>query len=282
MNDWQLISDSACDLNADNFDVGEIPFATVPLKIIVGDREFIDLPATDPREMLTAIKSFPGASSSACPSPHAFAEQFYKAAHSIAVTITSGLSGSYNCAVQAMNMVLDEHPEKKIHVVDSRSAAGSMVLILRRLKQLIEQGIPFEEIVSQIEGYRDSMKIIFSLATFDNLVKNGRMSRAAGVLASALNIRAVATNTAEGVIEVIEKARGEKRAIERMVALMGRYKDMTGKPVVITHCNNPGAVQTMCELIKSTYGTEDSDITVLECACLTSFYAGDQGLLLSF
>ena len=150
------------------------------------------------------------------------------------------------------------------------------------VKQLIEQGIPFEEIVSQIEGYRDSMKIIFSLASFDNLVKNGRMSRAAGVLASALNIRAVATNTAEGVIEVIEKARGEKRAIERMVALMGRYKDMAGKPVVITHCNNPGAVETMCELIKLTYGTPDSDITVLECACLTSFYAGDQGLLLSF
>ena len=282
MNDWQLIADSSCDLNADTFDTGEIPFATVPLKIIVGDREFIDLPETDPHEMLAAIKSFAGAATSACPSPHAFAEQFCKAAQSIAVTITSGLSGSYNCAVQAMNMVLDEHPEKKIHIVDSRSAAGSMVLLLRRLRQLIEQGIAFEEIIKQIEGYRDSMKIIFSLATFDNLVKNGRMSRAAGMFATALNIRAVATNSAEGVIEVIEKVRGEKRAIERMVALMGGYKDMVGTPVVITHCNNAGAVKTMCELIKSTYGTKDSDITVLECTCLTSFYAGDQGLLLSF
>ncbi len=282
MNDWQLVSDSTCDLNPENFDTGDIPFTTVPLKIIVGDREFVDLPKTDPHEMLAAMKHFSGASSSACPSPQAFAEQFYKATHTIAVTITSGLSGSYNCALQAMKMVLDEHPEKKIHVVDSRSTAGSMVLILRQIKKLIEQGIPFEEIVHQIESYRDSMKIIFSLATFDNLVKNGRMSRAAGVLASALNIRAVATNTAEGVIEVIEKPRGEKRAVERMVALMGRYKDMTGKPVVITHCNNPGAVEKMCELIKSTYGTKDADITVLECACLTSFYAGDQGLLLCF
>lgn len=282
MNDWQLIADSSCDLNAETFDTGEIPFATVPLKIIVGEREFVDLPGTDPREMLAASKRFPGPTTSACPSPHAFAEQFYKAAQSIVVTITSGLSGSYNCAVQAMNMVLDEHPEKKIHVVDSRSTAGSMVLILRRLRQLIEQGIAFEEIVSQIESYRDSMKIVFSLATFDNLVKNGRMSRAAGVFATALNIRAVATNTAEGVIEVIEKVRGEKRAIERMVALMGRYKEMAGTPVVITHCNNLGAAERICELIKSTYGTRDSDITVLECACLTAFYAGEQGLLLSF
>ena len=282
MENWQLVADSSCDLNPESFDTGEISFATVPLKIIVGDKEFVDLPETAVKEMFAAMKAFAGAASSSCPSPHAFAEQFCKAAHTIAVTITSGLSGSYNCAVQAMNMVLDEHPDKKIHVIDSRSTAGSMVLILRQLKKLVEQGIPFDDIVSQIESYRDSMKIIFSLANFDNLVKNGRMSRAAGVLATALNIRAVATNTAEGVIEVIEKPRGEKRAIERMVALMGRYKDMTGKPIVITHCNNPGAAKVMCDLIKHTYGTKDSDITVLECACLTSFYAGDQGLLLSF
>lgn len=282
MKDWQLVSDSACDLNPDNFDTGGIPFATVPLKILVGDKEFVDLPQTDPHEMLAAMKNFSGSSCSACPSPSAFAEQFLKAAQSIAVTITSGLSGSYNCAVQAMNMVLEEHPEKKIHVVDSRSAAGSMVLILRQLKKLIEQGLPFEEIVQQIESYRDSMKVIFSLATFDNLIKNGRMSRVAGVLASALNVRAVATNTAKGVIEVIEKPRGENRAIERMVALMGRYKDMTDTPVVITHCNNPSAAKAAGDLIKSTYGTKDSDITVLECACLTSFYAGEKGLLLCF
>ncbi|MFV0496921.1 MAG: DegV family protein [Candidatus Fimivivens sp.] len=282
MNDWQLVSDSGCDLNPDNFDTGAIPFSTVPLKILVGEQEFVDLPQTDPHEMLAAMKNFTGASSSSCPSPHAFSEQFLKAAHTIAVTITSGLSGSYNSAVQAMNMVLEEHPEKKIHVVDSRAAAGSMVLIVRQLQSLIEKGLPFEEIVRQIESYRDATALLFSLATFDNLVKNGRMSRAAAVLASALNIRAVATRTAEGIIKIVEKPRGEKRAIERMVALMGHYKDMTGKPVVITHCRNPNAAKTMCDLIKSTYGTKDSDITVLECACLTAFYAGDKGLLLSF
>lgn len=279
MENWQLVADSSCDLKPESFDTGDIGFATVPLKIVVGEKEYIDLPETDAKEMLAAMKAYSGASSSSCPSPHAFAEQFCKAAHTFAVTITSGLSGTYNCAIQAMNMVLDEHPEKKIHVIDSKSTAGSMVLILRQLKNLIEQGIPFEEIVQQIESYRDSMKIIFSLATFDNLVKNGRMSRAAGVLASALNIRAVATNT-DGVIEVVEKPRGEKRAIERMVALMSKYKDMVGKPVVITHCNNLSAAQSISDLIKSTYAT--NDITILECTCLTSFYAGDKGLLLCF
>lgn len=282
MQNWQLVADSSCDLTPESLGGGDIGFSTVPLTILVGDKEFIDLPETDVNEMLAEMRHFSGAASSSCPSPHAFAEQFCKAAQTIAVTITSGLSGTYNSAVQAMNMVMDEFPEKKIHVVDSRSVAGSMVLILRQLKKLIEQGIPFEELVEQIDSYRDSMKIIFSLASFDNLVKNGRMSRAAGVLATALNIRAVATNTAEGTIEVIEKPRGEKRAIERMVALMSNYKDMAGKPVVITHCNNHSGAESLRQLVKSTYGISDSDITVLECACLTSFYAGEKGLLLCF
>ena len=282
MQNWQLVSDSSCDLDPAYFNTGDIGFATVPLKILVGNQEFVDLPETDVNTMLYAMKHYDGATSSSCPSPQAFAEQFYKAAQSIAVTITSGLSGTYNSAVQAMQMVLDEHPEKQIHVIDSRSTAGSMVLILRQLKKLVEQGIPFEEIVRQIESYRDSMKILFSLASFDNLVKNGRMSKAAGVLASALNIRPIATNTAEGSIEVIEKPRGEKRAIERMVSLMSKYKDMAGKPVVITHCNNQSGADALCAELKSVYGTNESDITVLECSCLTAFYAGEKGLLLCF
>ncbi len=107
------------------------------------------------------------------------------------MTITSGLSGTYNSAVQAMKMVLEEFPDRMIHVVDSRSAAGTMVLLIKKLKSLIEEGLSFEEVVRQIEDYRDSMKILFSLSTFDTLVKNGRMSRSAGLLATALGIRAM-------------------------------------------------------------------------------------------
>ncbi|MEG2204622.1 MAG: DegV family protein, partial [Oscillospiraceae bacterium] len=164
--------------------------------------------------------------------------------------------------------------------VDSRSTAGSMVLLLRRLMDLIAQELSFEQVVEQIESYRNDMHILFSLASFDNLVKTGRMSRAAGVLASALNIRAVATNTSEGTISVLEKPRGEKKAIDRMVALMSTFKDPTGKPVVITHCNNPAGAEAIRQAVQKAYAV--SDITVLSTRCLTSFYSGDQGLLLCF
>ena len=69
MKEWGLIADSSCDLNHQLFDPGDAYFATVPLKIVVGDREFVDLPETDPREMLRAAREFKGPSSTACPSP---------------------------------------------------------------------------------------------------------------------------------------------------------------------------------------------------------------------
>ncbi len=280
MKEWGLIADSSCDLNDTLFDAGDLYFATVPLKILVDGREFIDLPETDPRDMLRAVRESKGPSSTACPSPADFAAQLRQAKNSFVVTISSHLSGTYNAALQAMQLVHDEAPDHHIHVVDSLSTAGSMVLILRRLRELIEQGLSFEEIVEQIERYRDTMIILFSLATFDALIKNGRMSPVTGLLASALNIRAVARNS-NGTIQVLEKPRGEKRAIERMVALMEKIKPISAKtPVVITHCGNPDGAASLSGLIRETYGI--TDFTVLECACLTSFYAGDQGLLLSY
>ena len=280
MDQWRLVADSSCDLVPDTLSDDQVKFASVPLTIIVGNAQYVDIPATDTRRMMVHMKEFKGASSSSCPSPDDFAREFVKAANTIAVTITSGLSGTYNSALQGVRLALEQNPDSNIHVVDSHATSGSMILILRRLRELIAQDLSFEDIVEQIERYRDTMRIIFSLASFDNLVKTGRMSKTSGVLASALNIRAVAINTAQGVIQVLEKPRGQKKAIERMVALMETVKDMAGVPVVISHCNNPEGARQLCDAVRAAYAV--NDITICETHCLTSFYSGDQGLLLSF
>lgn len=281
MKKWQIVADSSCDLFDGALDKENIAFSTVPLKVIVGDKEFIDREGTDPNEMLREMKAYKGASSTACPSPEEFAEQFRKADISFAVTITSQLSGTYNAAIQAKNMVLEEFPEKKIHVVDTRSTSGSLVLTARKIISLIEEGLSFEEIVPIIDEYGANCKILFALTGFDNLVKNGRMSRIAGIMATALHIRPIGLNPG-GVIEVIDKPRGEKKAIERMAVLMEKYGYKKGEPIVISHSNNPEGAEQLCELIKERYGALQEDITFLKCACLTTYYAGDHSVLLSF
>ncbi len=281
MTKWQIVADSSCDLFDGALDRKNIAFSTVPLKIVVGEKEFIDREGTDPLEMLKAMKSYKGASSSACPSPEEFAEHFRRADYSFAVTMTGSLSGTYNSAMQAKRMVLEEFPEKKIHVVDTKSTSGSLVLTARKIISLIEEGKSFEEIVPIADEYGADCKILFSLTNFDNLIKNGRMSRMAGIMASALHIRPIGLNP-NGVIEIVDKPRGEKRAIERMVEMMPKYGYKSGDPIVLSHCSNPEGAKTICELIKSQHNADDNDITVLNCACLTSFYSGERGLLLCF
>ena len=95
--------------------------------------------------------------------------------------MTSCLSGTFNSAVVARRMVLEQHPEKKILVIDTRSTGGHMALLIWRLRDLIAQGLPFREVAREAVAYNRSLRLLFTLSSFDNLVKNGRMNDRLGV-----------------------------------------------------------------------------------------------------
>ena len=280
MMKWKIVSDSSCDLTAKDISDDSVEFATVPLKIIVGDSEYVDDENIDVDAMLSSMEGFKGASSSACPSPGDFAQQFRSADFSIAVTMTGKLSGTFNSARCAKEMVMGESDGKKIHVIDTHATAGVMVLVIRKLKELIARGLDFEQVVCEIEKYNDSLRLLCSLSSYDNLIKSGRMPKVVGVLAATLNIRAVTVNTREGELKMVSKPRGELNAIRSMVSLMAKYKDVNGASVVISHCNNPEAAETLKKMIEETYDV--NDVTVLKTRGLTSFYAADKGLILCF
>ena len=101
-------------------------FSLVPFKIRVGEREYVDLATLNVPQMLQAMTDYNGASTTACPSPEEWAELFLMADKSIALTISHNLSGSYNAALAAREMVLEEHPEKQIFVLDTLSCSGAL------------------------------------------------------------------------------------------------------------------------------------------------------------
>ncbi|MBW7572988.1 DegV family protein [Caproiciproducens faecalis] len=277
---WSIVSDSSCDLPSDSFQDCGVHFATVPLKLRVGSTEYVDDDSLNVNVMLAQMKNYKGPSSSACPSPEEWADEFRKSDCTIAVTMTSALSGTYNSALVAKDMVTEEFPWKKIYVIDSRSTAGGLVLILRKTLELIQSGLDFDEIAQQAEAYSRSLFLLFALGSYDNLIKSGRMSRVAGILATSLGIRAVASNTPEGEIKVLHKPRGEERAIQQIVETMSKLKNMAGQPVVISHCNNPKGAQRLKELISHVCLT--TKITILQTRGLTSYYTESGGFLVGF
>lgn len=211
---WNIVSDSSCDMRMSGFAGGGIHFEIVPLRLQVGNREFIDNDALEIPELLEAMAAEKTASSTACPSPAAFARAFEKGDKTVCFTISANLSGTYNAAVMGREVVLEEHPEKEICVIDSKATAGAMVLLIRRAKELMEadpEGRDFEGICAQLRLYQAALRTCFTLENFDNLIKNGRMRPLVGTLLHSLGIHVIADGTPQGTIRVVGKAGARPR-----------------------------------------------------------------------
>lgn len=279
---WNIVSDSSCDLLMSSFESDTVRFETVPLRIQVGDQEFIDNDDLVIPDMLDAMAAEKSAASTACPSPAAFARAFEAGDYTVCFTISSNLSGTYNSAILARDMVLEEHPEKKICVIDSKSTAGAMVLLIRKAKALMEADTTgdFESICDQLRTYQAAQRTCFTLENYDNLIKNGRMRPLVGTLLHTLGIHVIAIATPQGTIQVTDKARGEVKTYKALTAQMKSAKDCTGVEVVIAHCENmTGAVKLKQQILAD---LPVKSVDIISCRGLTSFYAMEKGLIVGY
>ncbi len=197
MKKYQIVVDSSSDLLKDYIQDEKILFNVVPLTIKVGDKEFVDSEDLNIEEMLSAMHSYKDKSTSSCPATGSFEEMFKLAENTICITISSKLSGTYNSARLAGDMV-----DENVYVVDSKLTSGAMVLIVDKCYELMKQDLPFEEIKKQLDEFTSSTNLFFVLDKFDNLIKNGRMSKVAGIIAGVLKIKPIATGV-EGDIKLV-------------------------------------------------------------------------------
>ena len=280
---WNIVTDSSSDVLESSFPSERIRFESVPLRILVGETEYVDNDALVIPELLNAMAAEKSASSTACPSPEAFAQAFTAGDYTLCFTISANLSGTYNAAVMGREMALEEHPEKKICIIDSKSTAGAMILLTRKAKELMEAAAgaeDFEGICDQLRMYQASLRTCFTLESFDNLIKNGRMRPLVGTLLHSLGIHVTAIATAQGTIQVIGKARGEAKTYKALVNQMADSKDCTGAQVVICHCQNGMGAQKLKEQILEDLQVKSVDI--VSCRGLTSFYAMEKGLIVGY
>lgn len=280
MDEWRFVSDSSCDMDPAEWDYAGAGLGIAPLTVTIDGVDYVDQPGTNREEMIEKMGRS-RTSCSACPSIESFANEFRKAKNVICVAMTAKLSGTYNCAVQARNLVLEEDPSRRISIVDSHAVAGVHVLLLRELRRLHEAGLSFDEMVLRIQSMRDNMHILFSLASFHNFIQNGRVSRATGAIAAALRIRPVACNSPQGEIAMLEKPRGLDAALERMVRIAGEKKNLAGRGIVINYVDDITPAERLKKMMLAAY-PDAAYVDVLPCGCLCSYYADRGGLLLSF
>lgn len=276
---WKIVTDSGCDLRSLESQSKELQFERVRLTLQIGTEIFRDDDGLDIDNMMATMYQSSKAATSSCPSPDAFLQAYKGVDNVIAVTITGTLSGSHNSARLAKNDLLEDYPNANIHVIDSLSASGEVDLIVLELERLINLGLSFEEVVERITAYQEKTRLIFVLAKVDNLVKNGRLNKLVGKVVGLLNIRMVGQASKEGTLELLQKARGQKKAVSALVEEIQKAGYKGGK-VYIAHANNPKICEQISEKIKAIY--PDAVIQTGRTSGLCSFYAEDEGILMGY
>ena len=271
----KIVSDSSADLIA----LDGADFVSVPLKISTSEKEYVDNADLDVLTMLGDLKKYSGKSHSSCPNTAEYLEAFGDADGVFCVTITSGLSGSYNSASAAARQYMSDHPDRMVHVIDSLSTGAENALIIEKLRELIASGLDFEAVKSEIIEYHKHTRLLFALESMHNLANNGRVSHIVAKMAGLLGIRAIGRASDAGTLEMICKSRGAQGAIKDIVEQLAAEGYKGGK-VRIHHADNLTVAEGLRDKILERFG--NASVSIFAARGLCSYYAEAGGLLVGF
>lgn len=272
---YKIVVDSSADLK----ELAGIDFASAPLKIITDVQEYVDDENLDTAKMLADLKAYKGRSRSSCPNSEEWLCAFGEAEKIFCITITSGLSGSYNAAGKAAKDYMAAHPDRRVHVIDSLSVGPESALLAEKLTELIAAGEDFDSIVEKITDYNTHTRLIFALESMHNLANNGRVNPVVAKFAGLLGIRAVGRASDVGTLEMTGKSRGAQNMVADIVKNMFSEGFRGGK-VRIHHAENEPVANLLKEKILA--AVPDATVTVSKAGGLCCFYAEAGGVLVGF
>ena len=275
MRKVKIVSDSSSDLLV----LENVDFSCAPLKINTDQKEFVDDASLNVKEMVDFLDDYKGKSKTSCPNTEDWLKAFGDADDIFCVTITSGLSGSYNTACAAKTIYEDENEGKRVFVLDSLSAGPEITLLIKKLQEYVISGMEYEEICQNIMEYRNGTGLIFMLKSLKNFANNGRVSPALARIVEFLGICIVGKASEEGTLEPVHKCRGEAKALSTLASELKVGGVSCGK-ISIAHCENEIGTVRLKAMLQTSFPNAQIEIHKLRGLC--SFYAEKGGILIGF
>ena len=213
----------------------------VPLTVHFGEKEYVDGVTITAQEFYKKLESAKELPSTSQATPYAFSEAFEEAVEAgdtvVAVILSSGLSGTYQSAVIGAS----EFPGK-VFVVDSRNVALSAGIMVEYAFRLLEQGMDAEQIAAELTDIRSKAHLMAVVDTLEYLQKGGRVSKAVAIAGGMLSIKPIIATNAEGKIEIVGKARGNKQANALMNKKAQELEIDFSKPVMVGYTGTSDAL----------------------------------------
>lgn len=268
----KIVADSSCDM----WELNGVDFAVAPITISTDNKHYVDNQELDVHLMSEELAKYKGVSHTACPSVGSWLDCYEGFDEVFVITLTGAMSGTYNSAMTAKGIYEEENENVKVHVFDSLSTGPEMRLLIEKLKKMIDEDLPFEEIVEKGQDYLNHSRLFFALKSLHNFAMNGRVSKTVASAIGVLNISIFATASEEGTIQQISKCRGEKKVVKSMIEHLENAGYHGGK-VRISHADNLKLAHNVRDKILELY--PNADIIVYPMGGLCTYYAEIGGLL---
>lgn len=282
---FRIIVDSCCDKTAPMKDWNNITF--VPLTLEIGDYLILDDENFDQDDFVKRTIEYDGVAKTACPSPSAWANAYDCEEDELYVmTISNRLSGTYNSALQGIDLYNEEHPNnnKKIHVFDSFATSGIESIVAEYMQKILSEGTSFEDAIPMIEDFIvNQTELYFCLENLDVLRMNGRMYAVAASILKKLKLKLIFERTQEGYI----KPAGQDIAINRSIIKMANIisqkladVDLSDKKLVISHVCCEDRAKLFLEKLEA--NIKFGSVEIVKCSGLNSTYAANGGIIVSY
>ncbi|MED2836589.1 fatty acid-binding protein DegV [Bacillus wiedmannii] len=254
----KIITDSAADLPVELLQAYDIDL--IPLRVYdEAETEYLDGVTLESVTLLQKMRE--GAVyRTSLPSLETFQEKFVSYAKEgnpcIYLAFSSELSGTYQSSVVIKEEVKETYADLDLEIIDTKCASLGQGLVVLEAAKMAKDGASKEDILKRVDFLMNHMEHIFTVADLQYLVRGGRLSKVAGFIGGLLNIKPI-LNVEEGKLVPLEKVRGKKKVLSRIVDIMEeRGKDLKGQTIGMTHGDDLETAEALKSLIMERFGCE--------------------------
>lgn len=276
-----LVTDSTADIPKDLAD--QLDIHIVPLKVHIGGQTYMDGVTITPSvffDKLVQSEQFPSTSQ---PSPIDFEQKYHeiigkygKDAQIISVHLSSALSGTFQSANLARNMVGSDFD---ITVIDSKKAAFLLGTIVVQAAKAAKKGQGKEECIQVVEKMKESQKDYFVVDTLTYLQKGGRIGKAQALIGTLLNVKPILTLNDAGEVIPFDKVRGKKKAVARILEELKQYAHNERVVASVLYATNLPEAEELKNHLQEQFNIEE--ITLSEVGPVIGAHVGPNVLAVS-
>lgn len=260
----RLFADSACDLPKSFYDENDVTL--LPLHVLMDGKDYEDLLDIGAKEVYDALRNGKRPKTSQV-TPELFLEKWKELAEigedGLYIAFSSSLSGTYNTAVMMKDQVKETNPNMNLVIIDSKCASLGYGLLVKEAVRLRNEGDDVRTIERKIRRMAAHMEHLFTVDNLDYLFKGGRISKSNAIMGGLLNIKPL-IHVEEGELIPIEKHRGRKKVVRRMLDLMAERGDhLSEQTIAISHADDERIALELKGLVEELYRPKNVEIHMI-------------------